>query len=90
MCFPLRKPRYSTTIGLIVGAWIITFVLFLPSFFNLYGMNGFECKTRKCTILTVAGERNLRGLIGISTIVVSFVLLLIFNLGISLRLRVID
>ena len=86
--FPLQKPGPSATTGFIVAAWIVAFVLVLPSFFNVYGMNGLECKTRKCTMLIDRNGNDLKRLAGSITLIASVISLIMFNFAIATRLRV--
>ena len=84
----MNKPRRSTAKILIIMAWILPFLLILPSLLNLYGMHGLECKTRKCTILIDEKGRDHKLIVGSVTFVSAAILLIGFNLAIFAKLRV--
>ena len=74
-------------------AWIFSFVPLLAPVFGVYGLNGLECKTRKCTVIINEDGMDLKhvGGIGIGGIIFVFsaFCLVCLNLGIYLKLRVI-
>ena len=72
----------------IVVAWVLAFLpTFLP-LLNLYGFNGLECKTRKCTILIDNKGRNAKHLLGSIVFAVTASLMLGFHFAIFGKLKV--
>ena len=78
---------------IIALSWLIAFIPMLPTSFGAFGRYGLECKTRKCTVINMAYDGNPsilnpKASAGSYTVVLTGVLLVLFNGAIYYRLWV--
>ena len=68
--------------------WILAYLPLVPTLTELWGRHGLDCRTRKCTIVNNSGELNPKDIIGQITVILTMLLLGVFNAASYIRLKV--
>ena len=82
----LKKRRRNRI--MIAMSWIAPFLFLILTLAEVWGFHGLECRTRKCTILHLPGEKDPKQAVGQATVLSTLVLLVVFNLAIYIKLKV--
>lgn len=73
---------------LIVMAWVLSFLPMISTLTETWGRHGLECRTRRCGIINLHGEAHPRIVIGNMTVLLTLLLMVVFNVSIYVKLRV--
>ena len=83
-----EEEYFYRVILLIVGVWMLPFILFIPIWAESWGFIGLDCKTRICTIINMQGQSNSKGFLQEIFVALTFILLVVFDAAIYMRFKV--
>ena len=89
--YPAKLKQKNFRLGgkiMIAITWILSSLPILMTLSQAWGSHGLECKTRKCAIINHSEEVNPRLVIGQTTVIITLLLLVVFNTAIYLKLKV--